>query len=292
MSNLKFEYIQIIQQLKNSSMESYESFVDKVIDEQKNIKEISEILTRTDSKHLIDMIKSQTIFASFYINSWCDFINKVKLNKMVRQSINSSLIPSNRKLHLLIETFHYCFKIQLTSSVLHFFTVVSDQYIMFLISQLIKQSNKSVYTISRKINFNENETKLINILNKKPKTIKETETFDLEFEKIDFPSFKNAKGWKVTVNPYYYKDSKLFSIVEIYDGMGYYIILSASLSIENKYKPYFFRLEGGSDYTEVERNKKFYQTHKPPHHKMYNLNQVIDFIENNTYHNKIFTYSD
>lgn len=290
MSNLKFEHIQIIQQLKDSSLESYEYFVDKLIDEQENIKEISEILTRTDSKHLINMIKSHTIFEPFYTNSWCDFINKVKLNKMVRENINSSLMPSNRKLNLLIETFNYCFKIPLTSSVLHFFTIVSDQYIMFLISQLIKQSNKSIYAIGRKLNFNENETQLINILNKNSKTIKDTETFDSEYQKISFPSFKNAKGWKLTVNPYYYKDSKVFSIAEIYDGMGYYIILSASLSLEDKYKPYFFRLDGGSDYTEVERNKKFYETHKPPQHKMYNLASVLNFIENDIYKNKIFTY--
>ncbi len=290
MSNHNFEYIQIIQQIKDSSMESYDSFVEKIINEQENIKKFSDNLTRYDSQQLINLIKSQTIFASFYINSWNDFVNKVKLNKMVRNTINSSLMPSNRKLNLLIETFNYCFKTSLTSSVLHFFTTSTDHYIMFLVSQFIKQSKKSLYSISRKLHFHENETRIVNILNKNMKTLDDNQNFDIEYEKIIFPSFKNSEGWHLTKNPYFYKDTNIISIAEMYDGMGYFITLSASLSPENKYNPYLFKLEGGSDYTEVERNKKFYETHKPPQHKMYNLKQVIDFIENNTYRNKIFTY--
>ena len=291
MSHLTLEYLQIIQQLKESSFLSHDSFVEKVINEQETINKLSEHITRNDSKYMINMIKSQTVFASFYINSWNDFVNKVKLNKIVRDSINSSVMPSNSKLSMLVDTFNYCFKTTIPSSVLHFVTTGTDNYIMFLISQFIKQSNKSLYPISRKLKFSEDETRIINILNKKNKTsIKDNENFDSEYDKIVFSPFKTTEEWKLTRNPYFYKDTQIISIADFYDGMGYYIILSASLAPQNKYKPYFFRIEGGSDYTEVERNKQFYETHQPPKHKLYNLKQVLEFIENNTFKYKIFTY--
>lgn len=292
MSGFKLEYIQIIQKLKDSSSECYDSFVENIINEEENIKKIDNVIARNDSKYLINFIKSQTIFDSFYINNWNDFINKVKLNKMVRNSVNSSLMPTNRKLSLLQDVFKYCFQSSLTSSVLHFFTTCSDQYIMFLISNFIKQSNKSLIAISRKFHLNENEINLIKIF-RKSKTIND-EIYEKEYEKVMVPTFKNSNQqfnkWKLTMNPYFYKNSLIFSIAEVYDGMGYFIILSASLALEDKYKPYFFRIEGGSDYTEAERNKNFYETHKPPKHKMYNLASVLNFIENETYYNKIFTY--
>jgi hypothetical protein len=290
MSTLTFEHLQIIQQLKDASLESYDSFIEKIINEQENIKHISNVLTRNDSKHMINMIKSQTIFASFYINSWNDFINKVNLNKMVRDSINSSVMPSNKKLDLLVDTFDYCFNISLPSSVLHFLSTSTDNYIIFLLSKFIKQSNKSLYSISRKLHFSNEETRIVNVLNKKLKTVTDNQNFNIEYDKIIFAPFKNAEGWKLTQNTYFYKDTKIFSIAECYDGMGYYIILSASLHQVNKYKPYFFRLEGGSDYTEVDNNKCFYETNNPPNHKMFTLKQALDFIENNNYRNKIFTY--
>ncbi len=292
MSGFKLEYIQLIQRLKDASTECYDSFVENIINEEENIKQIGSIITRNDSKHLINLIKSQTIFDSFYINNWNDFINKVKLNKMVRDNINSSLMPTNRKLFLLQEVFKHCFQSSLTSSVIHFFTTCSDQYIMFLISNFIKQSNKSVIAISRKFHLNDNENRLIKIFTKTKRI--EDEVYDNEYEKMMVPTFKTSNQitnkWTITRNPYFYKDTMIFSIAEFYDGMGYFIILSASLAVEDRYKPYFFRLEGGSDYTEAERNKNFYETHKPPKHKMYNLESVLNFIEHQTFRTKIFTY--
>jgi hypothetical protein len=292
MSGIKLEYIQLIQKLKDSSTECYDSFVENIINEEENINKIESVVTRNDSKHLINLIKSQTIFDSFYINNWNDFINKVKLNKMVRDNINSSLMPTNRKLFLLQEVFKHCFQTSLTSSVLHFFTTCNDQYVMFLISNFIKQSNKSIITIGRKFHLSENEMGLIKIFIKSKK-IKD-EIYEKEYQKLMIPSFKtstqNTNRWKITRNPYFYKNTLILPIAELYDGMGFYIMLVASLAAEDKYKPYFFILEGGSDYTEAERNKNFYENNKPPKHKMYNLKSIIDFIEQATFRPQIFTY--
>jgi hypothetical protein len=288
MSNHQLEYIQIIQQLKEASCNSHESFVDRIIDNQENLKKIK---NTENTKQIIKMLKSQTIFESFQINTWNDLINKVKLNQIVRMNVNSVILPSNRKMNLLIECFNYCFNTYLTSSALHFFTTCSDHYIMYCISQFIIQSKKSIYAISRKYKLNETEIQTIKSLISYMRTLTNNKDNDKEYNKIVFPSFNKCNEWQLTDKLYFYKNTNIFSVAQSYDGMGYYIVLSVSLDPKNKYKPYFFRLEGGSSYIDCEKNKAFYESHKPPKSKLFNLKEILDMMENKTFGKHLFTYN-
>ena len=67
----------------------------------------------------------------------------------------------------------------------------------------------------------------------------------------------------------------------MYQDMGWYNVLSVSLIEENKDRPFFFRLDGGSSGIEQEQNSKFFKTIQPNNKIMFTLEEALDIMKNN-----------
>ena len=242
----------------------YHIYISYIINNKEQIKDID---TPFDNK-----IINNTILSLFNITSYDELVSTVIYNNLIRTSISVNYYPSYKILNNTIKTFENIFNVKLHTILLHLLSNTSDNYLLFCVSQWSKQKNINLDEF-----FEKNDIETIKILSN-------NESINLYltyFNAISFPEFNCNQKWSLCHFPYYYEKSKIFSLGFMYQDMGWYYVLSVSLLDENKEKPFFFRLDGGSSGNDQEANSKFFKTHQPDKKIMFTFEETLDIMENN-----------
>lgn len=267
-----------IKKLNEYSSSGYLNFISYVDENRLNIISLDESANNVDeNKYFINLIKKKTIFYSFHCNTWRELVEKVQLNFHIRNQLKTYNIPSNKMMKIISHCFKYIFENNISEMLLQFLSTTSNNYLLYCLSKWFQQTQKDSSVILQFLNQNE-FTMFNSFCNKE-----NIENYMLNYNEIEFPIFIKNESLILCNEPTYYKESKIYSLASIYHGMGYYVILSLSLSYGNIEKPFFFRLDGGSNGYERESNENFFKHFIPPKHKMLNLYEVLEIIENKTY---------
>ena len=268
----------LIKKLVEYGSSGYLNFISFVDENKFNIMCLDETDNNVDeNKYFINIIKRKTIFNSFHYNTWRELVEKVQLNFHIRNQLKTYDIPSNKMMKIISHCFKYIFENDISEMLLQFLSTTSNNYLLYCLSKWFQQTQKDSSVILQYLNQYE-FTMFNSFCNKE-----NIENYMNNYNKIKFPSFIKNESLILCNEPTYYKESKIYSLASIYHGMGYYIILSISLSYGNFEKPFFFRLDGGSNGYEREANENFFKHFVPPKDKMLNLYQVLEIIENKTY---------
>ena len=276
-------YISIISQLKESSFKSHIEFTDFIITNALIIKNMDTYLFKDYS--VINHINQNTLYSVFKINNWYELAENAILNNKISNLLytddKDKSYSSKRLMEIFIKIFEHSFRYKLPNIILQFLSNTSDNYLLFTISQWIQEYNINIDDID--IEFTTNEKLMIfNLQNNE----------DIDYIKyhnmIVFPKLLNTPNWTISHFPQYYKESKMYSLGFCYDGMGWYNVLTVSLLPENNEKPFFFRLEGGSNGYDREINLNFFKKNQPPKDKMFNLDEIIKLITQNKFEQYIF----
>jgi hypothetical protein len=274
-------YISIISQLKESSMKSHIEYTDFIITNALIIKDMDTYLFKDYS--VINHINQNTLYSVFKIKNWSELVENAilndKISKLLYVDIKYKSYSSRRLLELFIKVFENSFRYKLSNIILQFLSNTSDNYLLFTISQWIQEYNIMIDTIE----FTTNDKLMIY-------NLQNSENIDyIKYHNmIVFPKLCNTMNWAISHFPQYYKETKMYSLGFCYDGMGWYNVLTVSLLPENIEKPFFFRLEGGSNGYDRENNLQFFKKNQPPKHKMFNLDELIKIINENKFEQHIF----
>ncbi len=248
----------------------YPGYISYILNNKEQIKNIN---IPFDNK-----IINNTLLSLFNITSYDDLVSTVVYNNLIRTLIKVNYYPSYTILKNTIKIFENIFKIKLHPIILHFLSNTSDNYLLFCVSQWIKQKQ-----IDLDEYFQKTDIGTIKILSNND-SIDNNESIELYliyFNAIRFPDFNCNQKWSLCHFPYYYEKSNIFSLGFMYQEMGWYYVLSVSLLEENKDTPFFFRLDGGSSGNDKEANSKFFKTIQPSNKIMFTLDEALDIMKNN-----------
>ena len=256
-------------------------FISFIEENSVNIKALDNISNHSsESKYLINDIKKKTIFDYFYIDNWHELVVNIQLNSYIRKQFKSNFIdiPSKKLMKLIIYSFKNIFETDMSEIILQFLSTTSNNYLLYCISKWLEQEKINPDFILHYLN--EEERLLLKSFYNKENNI---EMYLMNYNKVKFLLFLKNENFMISNEPTYYKGSKIYSLASLYDGMGYYITLSVSLSEDNKSKPFFFRLDGGSNGYDRELNEKYFKHFIPPKNKMLGLSEIFQIIQNNTF---------
>ena len=252
----------------------------KAFDDMSNCNYSSE----TKYLYLIDDIKKKTIFDYFHNNTWTELVENVQLNFYIRKQFKNNFtnIPSKKLIKLVMYSFKNIFETNISKIILQFLSTTSNNYLLYCISKWLEQEKINPDFILHYLD--EEEQSLLKSFYNKENDI---EMYLMNYNKVKFPLFlKNEtknENFMISNEPIYYKGSKIYSLASLYDGIGSYVILSVSLSEDNQLKPFFFRLDGGSNGYDRELNENYFKHFIPPKNKMLSLSEVFQIIQNNTF---------
>lgn len=281
--NLNFFTIYFIKKLNEyASLDDLKfiSFIDENSINIKALDDISNYSSENKYLYLIDDIKKKTIFDYFHNNTWTELVENVQLNFYIRKQFKNNFtnIPSKKLMKLIIYSFKNIFETNISEIILQFLSTTSNNYLLYCISKWLEQEKINPDFILSYLD--EDEAILLNSFYNKENDI---EIYLMNYNKVKFPLFLKNENFMISNEPTYYKGSKIYSLASLYDGMGYYITLSVSLSKDNKSKPFFFRLDGGSNGYDREFNENYFKHFIPPKNKMLSLLEVFQIIQNNTF---------
>ncbi len=283
------EIIKIVKNLKQASLEHY-TFISYVIFNAEIIKKFDGN-TKSNHETYIDIIKAPTLFNIFPIKNWNELVNVVSDNILIRDTFNLTDIPTSRMIDIICKAFNLTFNYKefLPTSLLQFISIANQDYLLFIFSRWIVDSNKT--QILKNLNLEHEELNKIDTIIKIITDVNYSNDIHSSLIKnnIQLISFKNYPNW--IINPYsqFILESNIYSFAISYHGLGWYIVLSISLLPKNKDKPYFLRLDGGSSEIDRESNLEFFKYNQPPKDKMFNFQDIIKIIENNTIDRHLFT---
>jgi hypothetical protein len=289
----------LINLLKNVMSEGEINFIDFILNNTEQIKKLDNISfkhrnkntnysnsyyyeQKTNPKNVIAELKKNTLFHFFRINSWSELINVVTLNNNMRGLINSGEIPSYTIFKIVVNSFKKIFGEYVCCNMLHFLTATSDNYLIYILTQWLKQTKTShigYYAI-----LPEDKVELFKNLNDDDIP----NSYIKAIESIKFSKINNDETWNITSHPIYYENSKLYVICTSYDGMGWYKTLSISMKKRNKNCPFVFCLDGGSSGIDRKNNLDFFQNNQPPRNKLLSFTDMEQHIKNNTFGSVIF----
>lgn len=284
------EIIKIVKGLKQASTDHF-TFVSNVIFNAETIKKFDGNNSNTNHETYIDIIKTPTLFNAFPIKKWNELINTVSDNILIRDTFNHNDLPTARMIDIISKAFKLIFnyKESLPTSLLQFISIANQDYLLFIISRWIVDSDKT--NILGLLNLEQEEINKINTIIHIITDINSSNDIHSELVKnnIQLISFKNYSNW--IINPYsqFIEESNIYSLAISYHGMGWYIVLSISLLPKHKDKPYFLRLDGGSSEIDRESNLSFFKKNQPSKHLMFNFQEIIKIIENNTVDRYLFS---
>ena len=251
---------------------------------------------KKNPKNIINEIKKDTLLHFFRINSWSELINVVKMNNDMRKLINSGETPSYNIFKIVVNSFKKIFGEYLSCNMLHFLTATSDNYLIYILDQWLKQT-KSSHLVYYNI-LPEDKVELFRNLNnddEQDSYIKAIESINFSSvnnndsnsndnnENPDNNSGRNNEFWNITSHPIYYEKSKLYVICTSYDGMGWYNTLAISMKKRNKNSPFVFCLDGGSSGIDRKNNQEFFQNNDPPKNKLLSFDEMTHHIQNNSF---------
>jgi len=202
-------------------------------------------------KTIIDDLKNDTLFHFFKINSWSELVDIIELNHNMRTLINSGEKPSYIIFKIVVNSFKKIFNEYVSCAMLHFLTSTSDNYLIYILCQWLKQS-KTHYLHYYHI-LPDEKIKLFKQL------IDESSDDYMEaIKSINFSTLQNTDSWIITSHPIYYDNSKMYVISTSYDGMGWYKTLAISLNNRNNNNPFVFCMDGGSSGIDRKNNLDFF----------------------------------
>ncbi len=287
----------IIQLLKKVVKDGEIAFIDFIVNNQEKIKELDNKKNsnplysfgakyysndiKNNNKSIIHDIKKNTLFHFFRINSWKELVDVILLNNKMRQMLNPIEYPNFDLFKIVVQSFKNIYNDQTSQTMLHFLSAVPNNYLIYILSQWIKNS-KTPYFHYYNILPSEHAELFKNLIEEDSKDYVKT------LEKIKFSNLTCDESWSITSYPVYYNKSKIYTLFTSYDGMGWYKVLSISLLEKNKNHPFVFCLDGGSSGIDRKNNYDFFQNNQPSRNKMLKYDEMIDHIKNNTTHKVIF----
>jgi hypothetical protein len=302
-SNNDTEKNNFINLLKNIMKEGEIHFIDFIINNTEKIKKLdSHHKTNNSSsssnynsnsnyydseqkknpKNIIAELKKDTLFYFFRINSWTELVNVMTLNHKMRTLINSGEIPSYTIFKIIVNSFKKIFGEYVSCNMLHFLTATSDNYLIYILNQWLKQTKTShlcYYNIlpTDKVELfkNLNDDDIPN-------------SYSKAIECIKFSTIDGNETWNITSHPIYYENSKLYVICTSYDGMGWYHTLAISMKKRNKNSPFVFCLDGGSSGIDRKNNIDFFQNNQPLKRNLLSFDEMRYHIKNSTFKSVIF----
>ncbi len=262
----------LLKMVKHASMSNHLNFISFIIRNSEKIKFLDNFRIYD---YVLESILCKTLLQVFEIKNWTSLVETAIMNdKIYNIFTKDETIPSFEVLTVTCEVFNLVYHEKLNNLVIHFLSTTSDNYLLYCMTEWIKMTNNHKMELS--ININETNLKTFNQM------MRET-----SHPVIEQP-FKHNNLWNIMV-PVYYKETKTITIGICYDGMGWYNTLSISLLPQNKSKPYFFTMNGGSSMEDFEFNDKFFRNNQPPHNKMFDINMVLEHIANNTFMEHVFS---
>ncbi len=159
------DIIKTIKGLKQSSNDHF-SFVSNIIINSEMIKKFDSSGSKSNPETHINIIKNPTVFDKFSIMTWTQLVNTVSDNIIIRDYFNFTDVPTNRMINIICNTFKLAFNYKfefLSTSLLQFISIANQDYLLFLISRWIKDTNKR--HILDKLNNLEFETEELNKIN-------------------------------------------------------------------------------------------------------------------------------
>jgi hypothetical protein len=263
----------LLKMLKHASVKEHLNFVSFIINNSEKIKFLDNFKIYDYS---LKSIINKTLLQAFEIKNWTSLVDTAIMNDTIYNIFlkKDETLPSHEVLIATCEVFSLVYNESLNNTILHFLSTTNDNYLLYCMTEWIKTTNNHMMDLA--ININQTNLKIFN------KFMQSNENLRIE------QTFKYNDRWNLMI-PVYYKETKTIAIGICYDGMGWYNTLSISFLPQNKNKPYFFTMNGGSSAIDYEFNDKFFRTKQPPYNKLFNINTVLEHINNNTFTDHLFS---
>jgi hypothetical protein len=274
--NLKMDIENIhilLKVLKHASLKDHLHFVSFIINNSEKLKFLDNF---TIYDYSLKSILNKTLLQVFEIKNWTSLVETAIMNDKIYNIFikKDEIIPSHEVLIATCEVFTLVYHEPLNNTILHFLSTTNDNYLLYCMTEWLKLTNNHMMDLA--ININQTNLEIFN------KFMQPNEHLLIE------QTFKHNSMWRIT-SPIYYKETKTIAIGICYDGMGWYNTLSISFLPQNKNKPYFFTMNGGSSMIDYEFNDKFFRTKQPPNNKLFDINMVLEHITNNTFKDHLFS---
>jgi hypothetical protein len=272
----------LLKMLKHASLEGHLHFISFIINNSEKIKFLDNFKIYDYS---MKSILNKTLLQVFNIKNWTSLVETAIINDNIYNLFiknEKQEVPSYEIMIATYDIFSIVYNEPLQDTILHVLSSTSDNYMLYCMTQWLKESKKDKMDL--KISLNQTNLKMFNDLMNSEKNDNQYQLF----AQINFQKFKNNENWSITNYPIYYKEMKTYAIGICYDGMGWYNVLSISLLPKNTEKQFFFSLDGGSSGIDHEMNDKFFRTKQPPFNKMFNLEKIIEHLTKNTFKHYLF----
>ncbi len=263
----------LLKMIKHASLKDHLHFVSFIINNSEKIKFLDNFKIYDYS---LKSIINKTLLQVFEIKNWTSLVETAIMNDLIYNIFNKKdeNIPSHEVLMATCEVFNLVYNEKLNNTILHFLSTTNDTYLLYCMTEWLKLTNNHMMDLA--ININETNLKIFN------------QMMQQETAPIVKQPFKHNDRWNIMI-PIYYKETNTITIGICYDGMGWYNTLSISLLPQNKNKPFFFTMSGGSSAIDYEFNDKFFRTKQPPYNKLFNFNMMMEHVINNTFSDHLFS---
>jgi len=292
------EIIQFFTQFKNASAHGHSSLIDFIINNKSTFYKLDYINSHNLNIKVIKSITKNSYLVFINIQSWIELYEQAELNRKVIGLVSSEEVqtPSMEMMNSIAEGFFLAYRKKITAPMVHFFSATNDNYLLYCLGKWLQETKNE--PINPILKLNDIQIGIINKLNE----LQNTEEYFKYYNQIVFPKLNFKHGiennevgfglvenvWNITYYPIYYPETNIYSLAITYHGMGWNIVLSLSLSLENSEKPFFFRLDGGSNGYDREINETFFKNKNPPKNLLFNFDEIINIIKNGTINNYLF----
>jgi len=286
-------YSHIISSLKHQTLIGHQNFIDLIIKKYQNIKDLDNYY-QSDfylKKTIIHELKRNTLLNAFRIQSWEDLIIQACINRYVYDLFertellhSSSSSPTPVVLLDACRLFKYLYDDYINPLVIHFLSATSDYYILYCMANWISYNPDKTIT-DYSFNMQKSDMQiLMQLINKDHNT----STYLEILNKVQFLKLKNNNKWVLNEHPIYYKETKIYTMLTTYDGMGWYHIFAISSSPDHKETPFFFALDGGSNHFDRIANEKFFRSNRPSKSQLFKLEKSIELISDGSFSQYLF----
>lgn len=254
--------IENISQLSNANKASY----------------ILENFNQLKEEEDLNKIIKNTFFQFYNIQTWSGLYQVAKsfLDYTIVKPFDHQRTPSLNIVKAFIRFFDVQFKLDLTrfQYMIHILNDLPESYLIYCLARWSEEYKNDLGFLKKENLLDSSNFKIIHkLINNNIQAINNVEMIDF------FP------GWHLSQFPIYLEKSHLLTLALDYCGMGYYYAFTISLNQEDIEKPFFFRLDGGSNDYERNQNFNYFNLNKPRNkweNKMLNFQEAYQLISNKT----------
>ena len=274
----------IISSLKYQTLNGHQNFIDYIIQNYQTIKDLDNYhkLDFYSKKTIIHELKHNTLLNSIRIKTWSDLMKEACINKYIYDIFEhdaNKILPKPIVLLDACRLFKYLYDDYINPLVIHFLSATSDYYILYCMANWISYNpTKSINDYSFYLEKSDMQI-LTTLMNKDHSN----QTYLDVLNNVQFLKFKINNKWSLCEHPIYYKETKMYTLGTMYDGMGWYNVLGISSHPDHKETPFFFLLDGGSNPFDRNDNEKFFRSNQPSKNQFFKLETSLQLIADGSF---------